>query len=408
MTSHARAPETSARRNVLNGALAAALVSIMALAGCANGPARPTTPPYTGAERPEPTRPPRPGEPLPSNANPFARSREAYMPKHMAGTNRRDIKRVAVLLPFSATDPEVKRLTTGLFNSIQMALFEVNAADVVLIPKDTAGDAAQVGAVAREAVEEGAVDVAAIGQGAYLASLTPATEVQRIVDWAAQKGVTRFAMFGPNSSYGRAVETALRDQATKRNALVISVEYYSPGDTSPQDAARRLATAVRAENRAYPGKVAVLIPERGVQLRIVASLLPYFDVNTNQVQFLGTGSWNDPSVWREAPLARGAFPAPTPEALADFDRRYQALFGEAPPRLASFGYDAGALAATLANQGRLDKEMVERREGFGGVNGLFRFLPDGSVERALAVLQVQSGGTVSVVSPAMTVFTPGS
>jgi ABC-type branched-subunit amino acid transport system substrate-binding protein len=446
MTSHARAPETSihptsippSRLPAGKRLLGAALLSLAALAGCVNGPARPTTPPYSGAERPEPTRPPRPGEPLPSSTNPFARSRDAYMPRHMEGTARRDIKRVAVMLPFSATDPEVRRLTTGLFNAIQMALFEVNAADVVLIPKDTPTDPAQVSVVAREAMEEGAIavigplfaphvpvvaseaagvrapvlafstDVAAIGQGAYLASLTPATEVQRIIDWAAQKGVTRFAMFGPNSAYGRAVESALREQATRRGGLVIAVEYYNPGDSSPQDAARRLAASVRAENRSYPGQVAVLLPERGVQLRTVANLLPYFDVNPNQVQFLGAGGWNDPTVWREPPLVRGAFPAPTPDVLADFDRRYQAMFGEAPPRLASFGYDAGALAATLANQGRLDRATVERTEGFGGVNGLFRFLPDGSVERALAVLQVQPGGTVKVVSPAMTVFTPGS
>jgi ABC-type branched-subunit amino acid transport system substrate-binding protein len=418
------------------------LLSALALglvAGCeTTSPARPTTPTYSGNERPDPTRPPRPGEPLPSDSNPFARGREAYMPRHLEGMARRDIKRVAVMLPFSSTDPEVKRLTAGLFNAIQMSLFEVNAADVVLIPKDTPSDPAQVASVAREAMEEGAIavigplfaphvpvvageaagvrapvlafstDVTAIGQGAYLASLTPATEVQRIVDWAAQKGVTRFAMFAPNSSYGRAVENALRQQASVHNALVIAVEYYTPGDTSPQEPARRLAASVRAENRSYPGQVAVLIPERGVQLRTVASLLPYFDVNTTQVQFLGTGGWNDPTVWREPPLRGGAFPAPAPEALADFDRRYQALYGELPPRLASFGYDAGALAATLANQGRLDREMVERRDGFGGVNGLFRFLPDGSIERALAVLQVQPGGTVKVVSPALTVFTPGS
>jgi hypothetical protein len=95
-------------------------------------------------------------------------------------------------------------------------------------------------------------------------------------------------------------------------------------------------------------------------------------------------------------------------ALADFERRYQAIFGEPAPRLAGYGYDAGALAATLANSERLDAAMIQRVQGWSGVNGLFRFLPDGSVERALAVMQLQNQGGARVVSPPIQAFASGS
>ena len=104
----------------------------------------------------------------------------------------------------------------------------------------------------------------------------------------------------------------------------------------------------------------------------------------------------------------GAFPAPDAAGIADFEKRYQAIFGDAPPKHASFGYDAGALAATLAGANRLDAAMVQRQQGWGGVNGLFRFLPDGSAERALSVMQLQSQGGVKTVSPALQTFGPGS
>jgi ABC-type branched-subunit amino acid transport system substrate-binding protein len=409
----------------------------LSLAGCASDPVRPTTPTYSGAYRPDPSSPPRPGAPLEDyRPNPFAQSRDAYDPRFLPANAQ--IRRVAVLLPFSSTDAEVRRLTQGLFNAVQMALFEVDADNVVLVPKDTGADVASVQAAAEEAVREGAVavigpvfaqqvpvvaghasqvnapvfsfstDVSALGKGAYLVSLTPTSEVERIVEWAKTQGVSRVALFGPNSQYGRAVEAALRSAAAKRDILVVSAEFYQPGNSSPQAEARRLAAVVKAENAANPGKVAVLIPERGVQLRTVASLLPYFDVNLRQVKFLGTGAWNDPDIWREPALFGGAFPAPDPAAVADFEARYQATYGEAPPRLAGFGYDAGALAATLAKLGRLDADMIERGEGWSGVNGLFRFGPDGSNDRALTVMQVQNGGGVKVVSPALSVFTPGS
>jgi len=417
------------------------VLALAALAACVGGPPRPTTPTYSGAMRPDPTRPARPGDPLPSApvSERYAESRNAYQPRHIPRNESQNIKRVAVLLPFNSTNPEVQRLTEGLYNAIQMSLFEIGARDVLLMPRDASNaDPRETARVAEDAVKDGAVavigplfaqqvgavageaaevrapvlafstDVSAIGQGAYLVSLTPKSEVERIVEWASTQGVTRFAMLGPDSTYGRTVEAALREEAMERGGQVIGVEYYQPGNATPQDPARRLATVIKAENTANPGKVAVLIPEQGVQLRSVASLLPYFDVNPRQVKFLGTGMWNDPDVWREPSLYGGAFPAPDPAALADFERRYQAIFGEAAPRLAGYGYDAGALAATLANSERLDAAMIQRVQGWSGVNGLFRFLPDGSVERALAVMQLQNQGGARVVSPPIQAFASGS
>lgn len=420
---------------------AVSVLALGALAACVGGPPRPTTPTYSGAMRPDPSRPGRPGDPLPSApvSERFAESRNAYQPRHIPRNESQNIKRVAVLLPFNSTNPEVQRLTKGLYNAIQMSLFEIGARDVVLMPRDASNsDPRETARIAEDAVRDGAIavvgplfaqqvgavageaaavrapvlafstDVSAIGQGAYLVSLTPKSEVTRIVEWASTQGVTRFAMLGPDSTYGRTVESALREVVVARGATVIGVEYYQPGNATPQDPARRLATVIKAESTANPGKVAVLIPEQGVQLRSVASLLPYFDVNPRQVRFLGTGMWNDPEVWREPSLFGGAFPAPDPAALSDFERRYQAIYGEAAPKLASYGYDAGALAATLAGSERLDAAMIQRPQGWAGVNGLFRFLPDGSVERALAVMQLQAQGKVSVVSPPIQAFASGS
>lgn len=414
------------------------------LAACASGPVRPTTPLSTNDLRPDPTRPPRPtgADPAPSAPviDTYADSRNAYMPRHLAAAPQGELKRLAVLLPFSSTNAEVKKQSEGLFNAIQMALFQIGAADIVLLRRDaSSADPQVIAGIAEDAIRDGAIavigpvfaqqvapvareaaevrapvfafstDMSAIGQGAYLVSLTPYAEVERIVDWAARDGVTRFALLGPNNANSRAIEQALREAAARRGASVVGVAYYTPGNSSPQAEARTIARLVEAENRAYPNQVAVLIPESGVQLRSVGALLRAIaNVTPKEVRFLGTGQWNDAEVWREPGLYGGSFPAPDPDAVADFERRYQAAYGEAPPRLAAFGYDAGALAATLASVNRLDAAMIQRSEGWGGVNGLFRFLPDGSIERSLAVLQLQDRGGVKIVSPPQKAFGPGS
>ena len=121
-----------------------------------------------------------------------------------------------------------------------------------------------------------------------------------------------------------------------------------------------------------------------------------------------SATWNNPEIWRETSLEGGAFPAPDPAVIAVFENKYRAIYGEAPPGVASFGYDAGALVSALAGEDRLDAAMIQRAPGFGGVNGLYRFQPDGSADRALAVMQIQGRTGAKVVSPALQAFTPGS
>ena len=75
-------------------------------------------------------------------------------------------------------------------------------------------------------------------------------------------------------------------------------------------------------------------------------------------------------------------------------------------QLASLAYDAVSLVALLA-QGpayhRFTTAALNDPNGFSGVHGIFRFQPDGTSERGLAVLEMTSSGPV-VVSPAPTTF----
>ena len=65
-----------------------------------------------------------------------------------------------------------------------------------------------------------------------------------------------------------------------------------------------------------------------------------------------------------------------------------------------------ALAGNLARLkpgGDFSAEAITNPNGWSGVDGIFRFLPDGRSERALAVIEVQ-GNRGTVVSPAPSTF----
>ena len=101
-------------------------------------------------------------------------------------------------------------------------------------------------------------------------------------------------------------------------------------------------------------------------------------------------------------LQGGRFAAPDRAGFSGFSGRYQARFGASPPRVASLAYDAVMLSAALARQygsQRFAEATLTNGSGFAGVDGTFRFRPDGLSDRALAVYEIRNNAA-TVVSPA--------
>ena len=143
---------------------------------------------------------------------------------------------------------------------------------------------------------------------------------------------------------------------------------------------------------------AVVIAEGGPALRTIAQGLGA----ETRLQLLGTGVWNDPAIAAEPALQGGWFPGPAPGTRQVFEERFQATYGRPPAAIASLAYDAVSLAAALARGappgGRFTADRIADPNGFAGVDGLFRFNPDGTIERGLAVLQVTPQG-FQVIDP---------
>jgi ABC-type branched-subunit amino acid transport system substrate-binding protein len=175
-------------------------------------------------------------------------------------------------------------------------------------------------------------------------------------------------------------------------------------------AIHRLLPGGGAEGSAEPPPVstssasfdALLLPEGGARLKQIAAQVRAAGGNAKPVQLLGSGLWDTPEIGGDPALVGGWFASSPPEARQEFERRYNATYGHNPPRLASLGYDAAALAAVLARGQAgepFSQQAILNPSGFTGVDGLFRFTPNGLVQRGLAVLQVEPQGA-SVVSPA--------
>lgn len=425
------------------------LVPSMLFAGvlitaCATAPTRPPAPISSGQPRPDVTPTPEPTpeiEPTPhtptipvpgQTQRPMVDRSKYVTPPHMVG---RDVRRIAVLLPFSHSSSSVREQASGLLAAIEMAMFDQGNDDILLLPKDTAGDARKAAQVTKEVIDEGADviigplfaesvrasasiaredkipllafsnDRSAAGGGAFLMSFPPEEEVSRVVDWAVLNGVNRFAFIGPDNTYSRRVETALRFEAARRGGAVIGAEFYDPSDNAPVDDARAISDRIKLVLNQGVSKVAVMIPDRGVRLRGVAPLLPYYGVSLRRLQYIGTSLWEDPDIWREPVLENAAYATQSPEDTRLFQRGFSNVYGRQPTSLSSLGYDAAALAIAFLDDGVVTEAEITDYDGFRGVNGLFRFRSDGTIERGLAVMSVQASGP-TLLDEAATDFRP--
>jgi ABC-type branched-subunit amino acid transport system substrate-binding protein len=307
-----------------------------------------------------------------------------------------------------------------------MALFETADDRLQLLVKDTGGtpDGARVAAEA--AIAEGArlilgplfgpqvaaagpvaraaavpmvsfsTDLGVSGSGVWVMGILPKIQVERVVGYTVSRGLRRVAVLAPATAYGDAVVNALYQTAGRTGAAIGQIQRYAPDQTD-------LSPLVKALGRDMD---AVLLPEGGNRVRVLGPLLAYHDIDPAQVKFLGTALWDDPTLGLEPALIGGWFAAPDPASWAEFSRTYRDLYTQAPPRLATLAYDATALAAVLARSPAgpdFSPATLTQPNGFAGIDGIFRLTQDGSVERGLAVLEVQREGPV-VIDPAPQTF----
>ncbi len=384
--------------------------------------------------------------------------RDFTRPLHMQNA---DPVRVGLLLPFTGASEAVQKVASSMFDAAQLAAFEAGDDRFLIIPKDTRGTPDGAAAAARSALADGAEiilgpmfsetvaaaapvaraanvpliafssDMNSAGDGVYLLSFPPEIEVARVTEYAMQQGKVRFGLIAPANAYGQRVSTAFGQELSLRGGVLVHEERYEQDPDKMLAPAKRLAaysteiippelrhgfdptkpgsTGVAGGNS--QGFQAVLMPEQGTLLRALAPLLPYYNVDINKVKLLGVSAWNNPRLTREPALRGGWFAAPDPTITIAFEQRFKAAFGEAPPKLASLAYDATLLAARLGQsprkRDRFDEAMIENRGGYFGADGLFRFKADGTIERGLAILEIQPGG-IQVVDPAPRGFSSGS
>ena len=330
--------------------------------------------------------------------------------------------RVALLLPVTGPDADVGQ---SIANATALALADTKATNIRMITYDTStgvaaaakravadgnkvilgplrgDDVVEAAAVARTAavpIISFSNDVGVAGQNVFLLGHLPNQSIDRVVRYARSQGYNRIAGVVSTNVYGQRAQSNLTSAVRSAGGTLVAIE-ESDGTTASADAAaRRLAQLGQID--------AVLIADSG---RAGVVLVPALRRNgMRNAKILGTDLWNiDGSLAGNAAMYGGWFASVSDTLYTQYAAKYRARFGKAPLRLSSLGYDSVLLIARVARDWRPGTKFPVAQltdpQGFIGVDGAFRFMPNGLTERMLEVQEIQSGKFVTI-SPAPTQF----
>jgi len=330
--------------------------------------------------------------------------------------------RVALLVPMSGPNAGVGQ---SIANATTLALLDTKADKVRITTYDTAAGAAAavnkaladgnrlilgpllaedariVGPLAARAnvpVISFSNDTSVAGNGVYIMGYNPNQSIERVVDFAKGKGLSKFAALVPKGTYGERSGTALLRAVESAGGTVVSMQTFDRSPASITAAVRKLQASSSYD--------ALLIADSG---RVAMQVAPIVRKNGGATaRLLGTELWNTDSGLASSPVLRGAWFASVSDGLyRQLATKYRARYGNAPFRLSALGYDAVLLTVRIARDWKPGTPFPAARlrdaGGFAGIDGAFRFGRDGIAERALEVSEI-GAGTFTVVAPAPRTF----
>ena len=140
----------------------------------------------------------------------------------------------------------------------------------------------------------------------------------------------------------------------------------------------------------------ILIADYGLNLLQVAPLLPYYDIDPNIVQFMGTGVIDDKTFFYEPSLQGAIFPGVPESRRKNLIFNYSDIYEEEFLRISTLPYDLIGLINFIYkkeyNLGDVIKLLNNPNKRFDGIDGNFYF-KNNMIERDLDILKINNGNS---------------
>ncbi|MFT6106724.1 MAG: ABC-type branched-subunit amino acid transport system substrate-binding protein [Rickettsiales bacterium] len=349
--------------------------------------------------------------------------------------------KIAALLPLSGKN---KDLGIALLNSITISIFEndqnhdieivvfdsedikksakqITAQNITTVigPVFTSNVKAFVRATKKEEItilslsnNQDLIDIPNV----FLMGFLPEQQIERIVGYSILLQKDQFAIIAPRNQYGRKLSEIMEQMVYRKDGIMITSQLYA---NSNKDLERVVSKAISSfvvapeiennketadEDKFYANTI--LIPESGASLAKIVKLIKKYNNSERDIQIIGTSNWDDVKTLEYPDLMGGWFTSADPKEYLSFKKRYQKTYDKLPPRISTIAYDATLAVIVALNKSEKRKLTADdfvnyesQRNGFMGIDGLFRFLPNGIVQRNFAILKIENSEFAMIDSP---------
>ncbi|MDA9591729.1 penicillin-binding protein activator [Pelagibacteraceae bacterium] len=255
----------------------------------------------------------------------------------------------------------------------------------------------------------------------FISGLTPEDEIKEVFKYAIESGKKKFGVILPNNQYGlrskRLIESLLAEDQVQLTEVILydskNPDFYEAAKVIANYEIRKYELEKKLEelknlnseeskrkykllkNKDTLGSLnfdSIFIGAENIKhLSMLASILPYYDVDPKEVLYIGNSLWSNNIALKEPALEKGLFPNVNQANYENFKLEYINAFKKNPHKISSLAYDLIGLISTLQkNNQNIDVLSVTNENGFMGSNGLFRFKRDGNIERSLSIFQIKN------------------
>ena len=234
---------------------------------------------------------------------------------------------------------------------------------------------------------------------------------------------SKVALLYPENFYGQNINSIIDNVALQSKSIVINKASYKEDLTDAREAIKELGKyefrrlelekqkillkninnedskkkLKKIEKFETVGNVDfthLILPDYSIRLLEIAPLLPFYDVDPNKVQFVGTGVWDDKVFFDEPALQGAVFPGIEESNRIEFFNNYSYVYNEKPARTSTIPYDlVGILSYILERKISLQEAKKLLNNGnikFDGIDGKFYF-KNNSIFRELDILKIELG-----------------
>ncbi len=367
--------------------------------------------------------------------------------------NQKDDKLlVGILLPLSG---RAEKIGSTMLKAAELSMFNHRLNNIVLMPYDTKGTAFGAVDAINEAVRDGVdiilgpyftqstkaiMNIADMNNlivisfsdnqslldskqpNVYLMGLTPKQEIYRMISYLIDyKNFYGFSAMFPNDAYGNIASKMFKEVIFRKDAKIVKSEFYTKNDKNLEKKVNNLLSSNTFRDEVYKryeedkalakaeglnveveftyteqDKIyadALLLPDSGEELLKIAEYVSRY-TGQHKPLMVGTSKWLNNTLYNNLDFDNSLFVAPNPNNYIEFDNMYFDAYQVHPLRVASLAYDA-VIAVIESYAKAQDKENIkyalENYQGFDGINGKFRFLSDGLLERRLAIIKITNG-----------------